>query len=276
MSNLPHIIENKFGFIQITLEELLELRKAGVLSTQTYITMCLKFEQPYMDKPLTINVDEFTKKWGINKRTYYKCINKLKESGMFIIQKLQHVCEWSGVQQTRKVIDEQKDTLDEQKDTLDEQKDTLVNNRSQPKPEALENQETNSPKDINTINNNLKEDKCTNSAKEQMETSSDDDLVMPDKPHRHEPLIQFVTNEFQTKYGEEKEKARRNAIAHLSNIKKAKKKWDTYLNHIQAKKRQEERNEMFLNQRKEMWDEPVNLNVLQKLAEFAQSLKMKT
>lgn len=233
MSNLTQTVDNKFAFIQITLDELLAMRESKVISESAYITMCLRFEQPYQDKELTVNVDEFTEKWGINRRAYYRCIHRLKKAGLFIVKKLKHVCKWAGVNQERTVTN----TSQSETDTS-----SPVTDMSQLNTETLDIQEVQEPKYDN--NQEIKE-----------------------------KVLKFVTNQFMVKFGETREKALHNAKIHLKDKVKYSRKEAEYLAYIEAKERSDERHRKTLQQQRDNQKIPVNMKALEMINQFLNSRK---
>lgn len=231
MSNLTYEVENKFSFVQIQLNELISMRESKVISESAYITLALKFEQPYSDQELSINVDEFTEKWKINRRAYYRCIHRLKKAGLFVVKKLKHVCKWAGVKQERTVTDLSQSVTDLSQPVTD---------LSQSKAETVDKKQVQEPKD--TKNKEIKEE-----------------------------IVNFVTNQFIVKYGETREKAKYNAKIHLKDKAKYRRKEAEYLAYVEAEKRRNERNRKTLEKQRENQKIPVNVKALEMINQFLKS-----
>ena len=281
MSNLPQI-ENKFSFIQITLEELLELREAKVLSKNAYITMCLRFEQPYEDKELLINIEAFCEKWQISKADYYRCLRKLKEIGAEILNRLTHICKFDRRKKpTEKTISQTGVTKSITEKS--ESQTPVTKFKTKNALEPLENKECSFVrlKENNNLIEEKEKNKCAISSEEKQlrqnaEFTEEKNIPIPDKPYEYEPLIKYVSGEFCRKYGESSGKARQNAISHLKNKKKAEKRWREYVEFIQAKERAELRYRETLQRQKENQAIPVNFSALAKITDFLKGKKTTT
>lgn len=270
MSNLTQTVDNKFSFVKLQLEELLELREAKVLSKTAYIHLALKFEQPYEEKELLIEINSFCEKWKVSRADYYRCLRKLKEIGSSILARLVHVVKFDR----RKKVNEKTISQTGRKTSVTEKSESPVTvtkcvtkNVSKPS----ENPESSSLR-LKENNTFIEEDenKNTTFSEEEIDVVSNE---IPDKPYEHESLVRFVTNAFVVKYGETRENARKNAVAHLRDKKKAEKRWNQYLESVQSKKRAEERYEKTLSECKRLNSIPVNKTGLEMINNFLRGLK---
>ena len=285
MSNLPQI-ENKFNFIQITLEELLELREAKVLSKNAYITMCLRFEQPYEDKELLINIESFCEKWQVSKADYYRCLRKLKEIGAEILNRLVHIVKFDRRKKpTEKTISQTGVTKSLSEKTVSQTPVTKFETKNTLEPsENKESLPAKTKKEINTLIKEKNKDTVSSQEgqlQQNVELTKEENISMeipiPDKPlFEYEPLIKYVSGEFCRRYNEIPEKARRNAISHLKDRKKAEKKYREYISSIQAKQRQEKRYQATLERQRKFNEIPVNFSALEKITDFLKGKKTTT
>lgn len=65
-------------FYPITKEQLLWMRANKLVNNTTYVYLALKLENPFSDRPIEINVKEFTLAWGVPQSSVYKIVTKLE------------------------------------------------------------------------------------------------------------------------------------------------------------------------------------------------------
>ena len=73
-------------FYPLQKDELMALRKAKLINNAAYIHFALRAENPFCDRPLSIEPKEFAHRWEIPESSVYKAIARLKELGILNIR----------------------------------------------------------------------------------------------------------------------------------------------------------------------------------------------
>ncbi|MBH8566768.1 hypothetical protein I8748_32230 [Nostoc sp. CENA67] len=66
-------------FYPLQRAELLALRDSDLARGPFYVHLCMRFENPWCDRPFAISVGQFCKRWHIPESNFYRAISKLQE-----------------------------------------------------------------------------------------------------------------------------------------------------------------------------------------------------
>jgi hypothetical protein len=75
------------NFYALTRDELLAWKKAGMFKGAAYLGLCLRCDNPFLDKPIKISVEKFCDRWQMGMSQYFKSLRQLKEIGFLRVCK---------------------------------------------------------------------------------------------------------------------------------------------------------------------------------------------
>lgn len=85
------------NFYALTRDELLAWKKAGMFKGAAYLGLCLRCDNPFLDKPIKISVEKFCDRWQMGMSQYFKSLRQLKKIGFLRICKTQSFIYLNGV-----------------------------------------------------------------------------------------------------------------------------------------------------------------------------------
>ena len=247
---------NNTTFYKLSTAEIVNLRREGLLNTQSFIYFYFRSLNPFGNKPVNIDRQKFCKEFKISLRSYWRAVRKLSQLGKFDFGKNDIVSAKNG-------------TVSAKSDTNDEPEAPEIKHCSESKIKDKRLNKLASEENFNdyqkiAIDSNEK----AITKKEVIENEE-----LPQEPHKHEELIKFVASEFVSKYNESRERGRENAIKHLMNRNKARIKWQQYLEADKAKKLADRRHQELIERKHREQEIPVNNKALAILSNFAKGLR---
>lgn len=84
----------KGDFYAIQKPELVALHKRGILNNSGYVHLALRYENPFLDRPVEIIPKEFSARWEMAESSVYAAIAKLKEEKVIVIKQGRILVEW--------------------------------------------------------------------------------------------------------------------------------------------------------------------------------------
>ncbi len=267
-------------FYKLTTQEIINLKNEGILNTQTFIYFYLRSLDPFGNQSINIDRQQFCQQFGISISSFKRAVKKLRERKAFkFVKSLLITSEPLEVKSEPLTSPELLPNNDFSDSKI---KDIKIKDNKLEEKEKKENYQQ-QQEDIDRVVINEKNKVTT---KQQGEVTQNKQTIeqqkevienepLPEKPYEHEPLIRFVTAEFVQNYNEPRERAKENAIKHLSKRDKAIKKWREYQKYIQAKNLSDRRSQELLERKYKEQRTPVNLKALEMLSEFTKALKTK-
>lgn len=141
--SVPNSGKKSKSFYKLMSSELKEMYQAGLLDAPAYVLLIVKTQRAAGWK-WTFKVKDFCLEWGINERTFYRAVSKLKSMNLLHWETNGIITVWHGTDIATNDIEADSDvspadTDDTATDTNDSKIDTNVSNTT---PMAIENAET--------------------------------------------------------------------------------------------------------------------------------------
>jgi hypothetical protein len=106
MTNLdPHLVlpgahkpRVQGDFYPLQKVELIALRKAKLINNTAFVYLAIRYQHPFGDRPIRVQVKEFSLEWGIPESSLYEAIATLKREKVIKIHTRELVIEWNSQQ----------------------------------------------------------------------------------------------------------------------------------------------------------------------------------
>lgn len=104
MSNIPQPQRDEQGkivgdFYPLQRAELIALRKNKLINNAAYVHLALRYENPFLDRPIELYPKEFAMRWQMPESSVYEAIAKLKQTNVVNIKSGKVVLEWTHSQE---------------------------------------------------------------------------------------------------------------------------------------------------------------------------------